>query len=180
MCARAHPRGCGFLFRSSIQGKVLLCGVHSGHDAAILQDAVHPALVGAVVKPLRHLIQRQHRDPLDAAHALRLLVVEQTEKTGGQKDIGVRVSHELVAMSLCHTNAYREQRLTDGFAERDVDALWANSSLFVRFGGPQELSYAPAPVATLNEVVQQGVDISPETFVEHQWMVLRLMAPQQQ
>ena len=62
-------------------GSVRLC---SSRDHAVLEHTVHAPFVGAVVKPLGDLVERQDRDPLDTAHSLCLCVIALSQTSNVQ------------------------------------------------------------------------------------------------
>ena len=132
-------------------GSVRLC---SARDHAVLEDAVHAPFVGAVVKPLGDLIERQDRDPFDAAHPLGLGVIEEAVESRGEEEIGVCIPHKLLAVLLRNADTDWEEgreavQWTRASGYRCPEK--ADSPLLVSLGGPQKLSYAPSPMQSTTD-----------------------------
>ena len=79
-------------------------------------------------------------------------------------------------MALRHSDAHREQGLSDCVLHRDVDALHSDAALLICLCSAEELSDSPAPVAAQVEVAQKSIDVRPASGIELQGVFLKFVA----
>ena len=114
-----------------------------------------------MIELMGNLVERQDRDPLDAAHPLGLGVIEEAVEPRGEEEISVCILHKFLVVPLRYADADWEEGLSDSLAHRDIDALQPDPSLLVRLPRSEKLPNAPSPVTTLVEATEQGVDVGP-------------------
>ena len=130
---------------------------------------------GAVVDAFGSVGSRKNGDAECTRSGLRLLRVEVAIPCCREKVIRFLAADKPLIVSLCDTNAYREEILANGFFHWHIDSKESEATLLVRLCRTEKLSNSPASLTAIVEPIEELVNIRPAALVEDKSMLFQLM-----